>query len=268
MATLISVECPAFVGKTSLVIPVLQSVLKTAGLQVKYGHELKWSKGAKAFAHNIYERARNGASQYELASLFNQALKIHIEGNIVPFAGEQRENTGVFLMDRFAASTMVFQGIEGKVPIKTLIEMEQETVGSFAPDVYVILYFPDANFERIIKARKSVQDGNKDSRTTVWHQSNVGIQKLRRDGYASLPELYTKYDLKRNFVYVDVSQHPFQVAIDCIKAITPSLSPQETTVIGSEPLRKLLQHFETFYTDGGIKNVEKCWQQQQILLAQ
>lgn len=274
MSTLISIEGPAFTGKTSLIIPTIKNVLEMSGIQTTYGHEPGDSTEALALRDYIYQRAREGASQAELAQLFNQSRRLHLEQKVVPFIGEQRENSGVFVMDRFAASTLVFQGIEGGVPIEELLKLEVATVGQFVPDLYMIIFFPQDKFYDVLNARREIAKGDDGRRDmgrgqTVWHEAEDEKQKRRHEAYLRLPQIYAEYGLPRNFVFIDASRHPVEIARECILQIIPYLS--ETERMGRtnyEIAIDLMSRFEQYYKEGNIQEIEHNWERQQELIKQ
>lgn len=269
MSTLISIEGPAFTGKTSLIIPTIKNVLEMSGIRTAYGHEPGDSAEAIALRDHIYQKARDGATQEELAYLFNQSRRLHLEQKVIPFIGEQRQNSGVFVMDRFAASTLVFQGLEGGVPINDLIKLEVATIGQYVPDLYMIIYFPQDQFNEVLNARREIAKGDDGRRDmgrgqTVWHEAEDDKQKKRHEAYLRLPQIYAENGLARNFVFIDASRHPVEVAKECILKIIPYLSETERLGRTNEEIYlDLAERFIQYYNEGNIREIEQNWEKQQ-----
>lgn len=269
MSTFISVDGPAFTGKSSLVVNSLVNVLNRAGFNTITSHEPGGSSQGVAIRSYISQRAREGASQEELATLFNEARRLHLDEVIIPFLGQYKEQAGICVVDRFAASTIVFQGLEGGVPIDKLLELEEETVGDQYPDLYLILGFPEDKFKKTLEARKQLLVSSERHAPTTWHEADLEVQLQRQRYFSTLPEIYASKGLQRNCAYIDSSQYPTIVMQDTLAAISPHLSPTESEGRSPEELLDLLQGtFNAYYAEGNLRAIEERWFQEQKMIGE
>ncbi len=139
MGLLITVEGGEFTGKSSLVIPTLYNILNRCGYETLKSREPGGTSRGEQIRQKIFDRLKEGASQEELARLFNESRLIHLEEVIKPFLGQKKENNRVVVLDRYIDSTIVHQGLEGCASLKELKNLEQQTIGNYDPDLTFLL---------------------------------------------------------------------------------------------------------------------------------
>ncbi|OGK18743.1 dTMP kinase [Candidatus Roizmanbacteria bacterium RIFCSPHIGHO2_02_FULL_40_13b] len=214
MGYLITIEGGEYVGKTSVAIPAVLSFFKQAGYDAITSREPGGTPKGEAIRAEIFTKLKKGASQLQLAKLFNKARKIHINEIIKPYLGSLKEKKAVVILDRYLDSTRVYQGLEGGVDLKTIHDLEKRYVGSFFPDLTIILYFPEKIFEKTLVARMKGDLASRDY--TEWDKSSTADHLKRQRKYLSLPKLAKKLHENRQFALIDASKSPKDVAKLCI----------------------------------------------------
>ena len=260
MGYLISVEGGEFTGKTSLVVPALETILRRAGYCVKTSREPGGTPTAEAIREKIFQKLREGATQNELALLFNQARKIHLQEVIIPFLGARKEKNAVLILDRYLDSTMVYQGLEGGVPLKTLVDYEQEYALSFYPDLTLILFFPEDNFSQTLKERMRPSAASRERSKTSWDEATVEEHYLRQKHYLSLPRVYKQMGITREFTFIDASRYPYAVIKDSLVPVASLLEMQNQ---GKENLLRL--KFKELVREGCWREINQAWCEQKGL---
>ena len=213
MGFLISIEGGEFTGKSSLIVPSLKKILELSGCDVRVSREPGGTPRGEKIRSKIFSRLSEGTFQEELALLFNEARKIHLQDIIFPFLGSDRNKEGVLILDRFLDSTIVYQGLEGGVDLKKLVSYEKEYANSFYPDITLITFFPENKFNKTFEMRRNFANTNdKEKRSqTKWDEGEVAFHLQRQRHYLSLPDFYKKMGIERNFTTIDSSKHPYEV---------------------------------------------------------
>jgi len=209
---------------------------------------------------------QEGARAEELAVLFNEARQIHLQEVVLPFLRKEKE--GVAVLDRYVDSTIAYQGCEGGVPLKKLMNYHQQYTGSrdhpkgLYPDLTLILFFPQNNFAQTFTARRRWARQREEGRSqTDWDRAELWRQFQRQGYYLNrLPEFYRKMGIPRNFYCVDTSVHPHMVIKESIKALVPVLVPEEGRR-GKE--KELLGAFRGLYREGEWCELGRAWHEQQ-----
>ncbi len=214
MNFLLAIEGGEYVGKTSVVAPSLEKFFTSLGWVVKIGREPGGTTKGEEIRRKIFEKARKKAPAKELALLFNQSRKIHIDDVIKPFFKENTGKNSLFILDRYLDSTRVYQGFEGGVDFDTIRNLEAEYVKGFFPDLTLILYLPEDKFNEIMKQR--ADSAHKGREKSPWEDFDFSVQLQRQRYYLSLPELSNSWGEKRNFAKIDASQSPEKVVKDCL----------------------------------------------------
>lgn len=223
MGYLITIEGGEYVGKTSVAIPAVVSFFKKSGFNTITSREPGGTPQGEAIRAEIFSKLEKGASPLQLAKLFNKARKIHINEVIIPHLGKYKEKNAVVILDRYLDSTRVYQGLEGGVNLDLIHKLEEKYVGSYFPDLTIILYFPERVFEKTLTARMKNDKGTRDH--TGWDKSQIADHLKRQQNYLSLPALAKKRKEYRQFIIVDASNSQQEVAKSCIdscKALLPT----------------------------------------------
>lgn len=216
MGYIITIEGGEFVGKSSVAIPAIQSFFKKAGFETIICREPGGTPKGELIRKEIFEKLEKGVSALQLAQLFNKGRKINIDEVIKPHLGVRKEHNAVVILDRYLDSTRVYQGLEGGVSMKDIHELEKKFVGSFFPDLTLLLYFPEDTFEKTLKERMANEQGSRDH--TGWDKSSVQKHLERQRLYLSLPKLANDIGELRQFMRVDASGTQQQVAQQCKEA--------------------------------------------------
>lgn len=218
MGLLITVEGGEFTGKTSVVIPGLEEIFEKSGFEVLTSREPGGTPKGEEIRQTIFRRLKQGASPEELAILFNQGRKIHLDEIIIPFLGPDRNLTDqdgrqrIVLLDRYLDSTRVYQGLEAGVNQEKIRELENEYVGDWYPDETLILYFPEEKFNAAFMSRKQIAEQEINNRDkTLWDEGELSKHLLRQRYYLSLPELSKQWGEQRAFHLIDASGTPSEV---------------------------------------------------------
>lgn len=253
MSNLITIEGGDFTGKTSVVVPALGAILQTAGHDVLLSREPGGTPAAEEIRRKIFARLEEGASSDELAMLFNEARRIHLNDVIQPFFN-QHEN-GIAVLDRYCDSTLVYQGMESGVPIADLLRHHEEYAGNVFPDLTVVLYFNTPDIGPIIRQRRLAEKKADGRDSTVWDNSSVEAHLERQHNYLALPKIYAEFGIARNFAFVDSSQHPYDTIRGTVEAVQ-SVVPEKGD---------LLETFEHLKEMGHWAHLDEVWQMQQRL---
>ena len=225
MGLFVTLEGGEFTGKTSVAVPGLQAVLERAGIPVLVSREPGGTKRGEEIRQQIFDRREEGAPAIELARLFNEARAIHLESEVLPFLSKHQD--GVALLDRYADSTFVYQGLEPEDPIEIdiLLDMHKVYTKGLHPDVTFLMEIPEDVFEHTLSCRSS----NERDDHTAWDRSSVEEHIRRQQLYMELPGLFAERGIGRSFVTVDAS------------------------IIASKVIESLTAGLEPFLTEGGLK---------------
>ena len=212
MNFLISIEGDEFTGKTTVAVPAIARFFEKKEFVVQTSREPGGSEKGEAMRREIFEKLRQGTSPYDQAVLFNEARRVHINEVIRPFFAQ--DDRKVLVLDRYLDSTRIYQGFEGNVPFEKLFELEKKYVGSFFPQITVILYFPDNVIETAIQNRKPAAIKERKRRNEVIPFDTVTLQKhiQRQHNHLQLPLIAKRNNEHRDFVVVDASGSPDEVA--------------------------------------------------------
>lgn len=218
MGLFITVEGGEYTGKTSVVIPGLLKFFDWLSIPVESSREPGGTTQAELLRAKIFEKSKNGADSEELAILFNQARKHHLEEKIIPFLGSKKQLPKALIVDRYIDSTRVYQGLEGGVAMSKIIDLEKNYVGDFLPDITLILYFPADRFDSLF-ADRSAQQREK----TTWDMDSLEKHKQRQSYYLQLPNIAIMQNEHRHFFTIDAGKRKTEVLRQCITAIAPHL---------------------------------------------
>jgi dTMP kinase len=231
------------VGKTSIVAPIY-GVLKSAGYEVIKSREPGGTPEAEIIRRDIFKALRENVGAEELAIMFSKARKIHLDQVLIPHLGKNKEKNTIALIDRYASTTRVLQGVEGGVPQIRLRQMEDEYAYNFFPDLTILMYFPENIFEKTFLERKKFaeaeESGNRSK--TLWDEGDVELQLMRQRHYLNLPMFYRETGVNLNFETLDASRPIEVVTKDAIGIISRII--KEKSVTGQVPPEQLVSLYE------------------------
>ncbi|NNE41039.1 MAG: dTMP kinase [Marinicaulis sp.] len=133
----ISFEGGDGVGKSTQ-IKHLAKRLKASGANVVVTREPGGSIGAEAIRELLVTGDKNRWSPLTEALLMNAARRDHVETTIIPAL----ERGDTVITDRFADSTMAYQGYAGEIGVDTVATLETISIGDCRPDLTLILNAP------------------------------------------------------------------------------------------------------------------------------
>lgn len=133
-------------GKTTL-IRTLESWLKDRGVEVVMTREPGGTPGAEQLRDILLKGATDRWSPVTEALLMYAARVDHVERLIEPALAR-----GAWVIsDRFADSTMAYQGTAGGVPVERIRQLHAAALGDFNPDLTLILDLdPRTGLERTV----------------------------------------------------------------------------------------------------------------------
>jgi len=124
-------------GKTTQ-INLLAETLRAAGRDVVATREPGGSQGAETIRKLLVEGDADRWSPMTEALLMYASRRDHLEQTILPALAKG----AVVISDRFADSTMAYQGYAGALGCETVEQLQTLVVGSSQPDLTVILDTP------------------------------------------------------------------------------------------------------------------------------
>ncbi|WP_428409334.1 dTMP kinase [Hyphococcus sp.] len=119
-------------------IKLLADAIRDAGREVVTTREPGGSPGAEAIRKLLLEGSADKWSPVTEALLMSAARADHLERIIQPALARG----AVVITDRFADSTMAYQGLAGALGEKTVIALYDLVVGNRGPDLTLILDLP------------------------------------------------------------------------------------------------------------------------------
>jgi dTMP kinase len=193
---------------------LLAKRLSLAGISVLLTREPGGSPGAEIIRHVLLSGAarRFGAGAETL--LFAAARADHLDTIIVPAL---RSGQWV-ICDRFIDSTMVYQGIVGKVDLSFIRGLERLTVGAFRPNLTFILDLPAETGLARAKARRGDDDPDRfETEDLASHQAlNAGFRAIAAEE-------------KQRCMLIDAHRPAEQVADEIWRAVLRRLDPAKAS---------------------------------------
>ena len=256
MSYFLTVEGGEFTGKTSVVIPALTDVFRHAGFDVLSSREPGGTPEAEKIRNRIFQRLEEEAPAIELAKLFNEARKLHLDQVVNPFLSDHAN--GIVLSDRYADTTMVLQGKDGGVSIDELLRLHGEYTNNQFPDHTLILYFPEDHFDSTFRLRKkyakkkAAQEGRDN---TKWDERPLAHQRDFQRFYLGLPLLYEEKGIYREFTGINAAQHPYDVIRDSVEA-------NQAFFIRKGVEANLIDSFSTLVEEPRWKRLDEIWNEQ------
>ncbi len=180
-------------GKTSQ-LPKLAEFLANKGISVHATREPGGSPGAELIRELLLTGNVERWDGVTEALLFNAARRDHLVSTIWP-ALEQ----GTWVVcDRFADSTLAFQGYGHNLPIEPLMQLYKLIAGDFKPDLTIVFDLDPA----VGLARAQIRNSHEQR----FEQMDLAFHNRLRAGYLDL----AKQDFERHVV-IDASQPVVQV---------------------------------------------------------
>ncbi len=168
----ISFEGGDGVGKSTQ-IEKLASVLRAAGRDVVVTREPGGSKGAEAIRTLLVTGDKDRWSPQTEALLMFAARRDHLEKTILPAL----ERGAVVITDRFADSSMAYQGHAGGLGRQTVDALYDFVVGDHGPDLTVILDAP---------AKEALARASSDRAETRFEEKGGAFQERVRQAFLDI----------------------------------------------------------------------------------
>ena len=166
----ITIEGGEGAGKSTQ-LDLLMTALVRAGIAAERTREPGGSEGAEAIRRLLLEGAEERWDAISETLLFYAARREHVTRLIQPALGR-----GVWVIcDRFADSTLAYQGYGRGLPISELKALHDFALGDFVPDLTLILDVPVA--EGLARAAK--RSGNADR----FERLDPGFHERLRHGF-------------------------------------------------------------------------------------
>ena len=177
---LISIEGIDGSGKSSLVEKLKQTIPNSVATQSPRGTEL----GKKVWdlvTENLVDR-KLITNVWTEFFLFTANHNEHFLTVIKPNLSENK----TVLIDRYIDSTLVYQGIRGKLPIPKLVEVWENTINLPFPDLTFVLDIePTRTAERVNQRRRETGE-----ELNNWDKSNWEFHQKIRNGYLELKKYF------------------------------------------------------------------------------
>jgi dTMP kinase len=206
----ITLEGPEGSGKT-LQLPKLADYLRQSGFDVMTTREpggTSISEQIRTVLHNLENKEMNPRTEILLfqasrAQLVEQVIRPHLDKG------------GIVVSDRYADSTLAYQGYGHQVDIEPLRVLVTFATGGLKPDLTILL---DVDVEIGLRRKELKGEWNRlDAYDLKFHQRV-------RQGYFQLVQAEPK-----RWVVIDASQSPIQVQNEIRRVVTERLQIGEQT---------------------------------------
>jgi dTMP kinase len=200
----ITLEGPEGSGKTSQ-LPLLAEYLRQQGYQIYTTREpggTSISEQIRTILHNLENKEMNPRAEILLfqasrAQLVEQVIRPHLNKG------------GIVLSDRYADSTLAYQGYGHQIDIESLRVLVTFATGGLKPDLTILL---DVDVETGLRRKELKGEWNRlDAYNLEFHQRV-------RQGYLQLV-----HDEPERWVVVDASQEPKKVQEDLRRLVAERL---------------------------------------------
>jgi dTMP kinase len=166
----ITIEGGEGAGKSTQV-ELLVAALARGGMPARRTREPGGSPGAEAIRALLLEGASERWDAVSEALLLNAARREHVERLIKPAL----DSGSCVVCDRFADSTLAYQGYGRGLPVADLLALHRFVLGDFAPDLTLILDLPAAHG----LARAAQRSGSADR----FERLDPGFHERLRQGF-------------------------------------------------------------------------------------
>ncbi|WP_439368029.1 dTMP kinase [Bradyrhizobium sp. PMVTL-01] len=199
-------------------IKKLADRLKAARMRILVTREPGGSPGAEIMRHLVLSGMGKLLGPEAETLLFAAARDDHVRTVIQPAL-----NQGAWVLcDRFADSTLAYQGSLGRVPIGLINAMQRVTIGDLKPDLTIILDLPvEIGLQRAAVRRGAGTPDRFESEQLSFHQ---GLREAYRKIAAEEPA---------RCVLIDANSDPDTVADRVWTALRERLLPTTASVISA-----------------------------------
>lgn len=264
MGLLLTTDGGEYTGKTTL-NTILKPVLIRSGFDVRLSREPGGTQDGESHRSLMRSRLEHGATPREMALHMSAARRGHIDDVVIPFLGSNREQRRIMMLDRFADSTTVYQGLEGGVALDDIRDLHRFTLRGWWPDLTILLHIPESKFQTTFRARKLIADEMREGSPDLnaWDNVDTKTHIERQRHYFSLPKLYESWGIPRNVVFIDSSQSPLDVAKEALREINPYLASIEIKQRDGVTRRRfLMNELQKYHDEGNMDDVENRWRRQ------
>lgn len=154
-------------------IRLLADWLRNAGHDVVVTREPGGSKGAEIIRDLLVKGDTDRWSPMSEALLMYAARRDHLEKTILPGL----ESGAIVITDRFADSTMAYQGLAGALGSKTIEALFELVVGADKPDLTIILDAP---------AEEGLRRASADNGETRFEEKGTEFQQSVREAFLTI----------------------------------------------------------------------------------
>ena len=197
-------------------IAMLAEALRAAGRDVVVTREPGGSEGAEAIRALLVEGAADRWSPIAEALLMYAARADHLQRTILPAL----ERDAVVISDRFADSTMAYQGLAGDLGEDAVKRLHALVVGDRDPDLTLVLDLPPQ--EGLARAGARAGDGNaKGAKEARFEEKGSAYQRRVREAFLKIAT-----DNPARCAVIDAAGAPDDVAgrvLAAIRARLPAL---------------------------------------------
>lgn len=124
------------------------------------------------------------------------------------------ENGGVVISDRYADSTLAYQGYGRKLGLQRVMELNDFATKELAPDMTI--YLDISPEEGILRRQRGAQLGEEFTRLDA---EEIEFHRMVQEGYRYLIES----DIANRWVVVNGDQPPENVLFDCVRLVDSRL---------------------------------------------
>ena len=193
-------------GKSTLA-QSLVSCLTKQGHRVELTREPGGTPGAEALRSIILTPPENIEwSSLSQTLLFYAARRDHLEKRIVPAL----KHGAVVICDRFSDSTRAYQAAAGGVPASEIDAIDQVCVGSYQPDLTLVL---DISYEDGLRRRQG-----RGGPTDAFEKEGEAFHQRVRQAFLDIAEINPK-----RCQVIDANRPPELVLANCVDIISQRL---------------------------------------------
>ncbi len=215
MAKFISLEGIEFTGKSTLT-KGLSDNLRQLGFVVATAHDPGTTARAEQIRLDVFQKTREGADIMTITKLYMEARSDLSNEVIKPFLSQHRSNKkAIFICDRFLDSTRVYIGLTHDIEMAKIFAIERQFLGDLLPDLTLICYFNNNNFEQELERRRqsTIEKRKNEKNVSIWHESNFQKMKLRQENYFKIIQVAKRNGEDRLFELINVSM-PFPEVLE------------------------------------------------------